>query len=534
MVVNKIKVIIMKYSLILLSLLVINISSLYGQTANPDYLDGVIYMKIDGQSTINLIPYTNTDPDFNQIIQDYEITTILNPFAGIGSDTLDLTYKLHFNDTLGVNQLVGAIEALSWVDYCEKAPLYKTTYTPNDVNINQWYLSKIEAFSGWDITQGSSDVVIAIVDNAVRISHTDLIDNVWINPGETENGFDSDLNGYADDINGYDVADNNNNPNPPSSFTSGSFSHGTHCAGTASASTDNGLGVAGVGFNCKIMAVKCTPDNGDGATLPFAYEGLKYAVDAGADIISMSWGSKVTSFTGQALINAANLQGITMFAAAGNDNEDNLLSPASHQNVMAVGATNQSDERASFSNYGEGIAFMAPGVSIYNLLGGNDTDYGFSNGTSMACPIAAGVGGLIKSLHPEFSPADIENAIASNCDNIDDLNPGYENKLGAGRINMGAVFNALNTLEFDQNKLSIKLYPNPASHQVTIVSDNKIDNSYQVKVLDNLGRDVTSNLLIDSKIDSNQIIINQLDHLKKGVYNLKLGESNQTLRFIVN
>ena len=167
----------MKFKILITCFFIINLFYTNGQTADPDYLDGVVYMKVSDQTIIDLIPYDSTDVDFNQIINDFEVTEILHPFSGIGSDTLDLTYKLYFDDTMVVNQLVNEINNLSWVDYCEKAPLFKTTYTPNDFNSQQWYLSKIEAFDGWDYTQGSSDVAIAIVDNAVRISHTDLMNN---------------------------------------------------------------------------------------------------------------------------------------------------------------------------------------------------------------------------------------------------------------------------------------------------------------------------------------------------------------------
>ena len=502
-----------------------------GQTANPDYLDGVVYMKISDQVIPNLIPYDSSDVDFNQIIYDFDVTDILQPFSGIGSDTLDLTYKLHFDDTMGVNQLVSEINNLPWVDYCEKAPLFRTTFTPNDFNSNQWYLSKIEAFDGWDYTQGSTDVVIAIVDNAVRTTHTDLVSNIWVNSGESENGLDSDLNGYTDDINGYDVADGDNNPNPPSSFTSGAFSHGTHCAGTASGSTDNGIGVSGVGFNCKIMAVKCTPDAEQGTSLQYAYEGLKYAIDANADIISMSWGSRASSFTGEALINAAVIKGIAMFAAAGNDGEDNLLSPASHNSVMAVGATDQNDQITSFSNYGSDIAFMAPGLSIYNLLGGNDNDYGYSNGTSMSCPMAAGLGGLILSFNSGFSPDDIENAINDGCDFIDGVNSGYEGKLGAGRINIGNTFGLLSTNEIEKES-SVHYYPNPTSEKLNVVFGDIAINTNALKVIDNLGRDVTGQLYFE-KQSSHKVIVNNLIELESGVYFLRVKNKNRTIRFNV-
>ncbi|PHR47378.1 MAG: hypothetical protein COA32_08135 [Fluviicola sp.] len=521
----------MKFGFLITCFYILSLSYTIGQTANSDYLDGVVYMKISDQAITNLIPYDSTDVDFNQIINDFDVTDILQPFSGIGSDTLDLTYKLHFDDTMAVDQLVSEINNLSWVDYCEKAPLYKTTFTPNDFNSNQWYLSKIEAFDGWDYTQGSTDVVIAIVDNAVRTTHTDLVSNIWVNAGESENGFDSDLNGYPDDINGYDVADGDNNPNPPGSFTSGAFSHGTHCAGTASGSTDNGIGISGVGFNCKIMAVKCTPDAEQGTSLQYAYEGLRYAIDASADIISMSWGSRASSFTGDALINTAVLNGITMFAAAGNDGEESLLSPASHNSVMAVGATDQNDQITSFSNYGSGIAFMAPGLSIYNLLGGNDNDYGYSNGTSMSCPMAAGLGGLILSFNPGFTPNDIESAIIDGCDFIDGLNSGYEGKLGAGRINIGNTFGILSINEIEK-KSSVQYYPNPTSEKLNVVFGEADVNTNQMKVIDNLGRDVTDEINFE-KQDSHKVILNNLTKLDTGIYFLQVKNTNKTVRFIV-
>lgn len=502
-----------------------------GQTADPDYLDGIVYVKVEDQTIPTLVPYDSTDTEFNQIISSFDITDILQPFSGIGSDTLDFTYKLHFDDTLGVDQLVNDMNDLAWVEYCEKAPLFKTSYTPDDYDAEQWYLDKIDAFEGWDYTQGSSEVVIAIVDNAVRTTHSDLVNNLWVNAAESENGFDTDLNGYTDDINGYDVADGDNDPNPPDSFTSGAFSHGTHCAGTASASTDNGVGISGVGFNCKIMSVKCTPDAEDGASLQYAYEGLRYAIDANADIISMSWGSRVTSFTGEALINTAVLNGITLFAAAGNDGEESLLSPASHDDVMAVGATNQDDEITTFSNFGDDIAFMAPGLSIYNLFGGNDNDYGYSNGTSMACPIAAGFAGLILSHYPDFTPDEIESAIEDGCDFIDDLNGGYEDKLGAGRINIGNTFKTL-SIEKENEFENIKIYPNPTDDVLYINSSETVFKIKNMVILDNIGRNITGKIVAE-KENSSKIVLSNLSSLEKGVYFIRFKNIDKDVKFIL-
>ena len=511
----------------LIALFNINIS--FTQQADPDYLDGVAYFKIEESATINLEPYDSLDLTFNQIISDYSITQISKPFEGIGNDTLDLTFKIYFEDTFNVNQLVSEINALSWIDYCEKAPLYKTINVPNDASQLQWYLEKIKAFDAWDISTGSEDVTIAIVDNAVRITHEDLVNNLWVNAAESENGLDSDLNGYTDDINGYDVADSDNNPSPPSSFTGGVFSHGTHCAGTASGSTNNGKGVAGIGYNCSIIGIKCTPDNSNGATLPFAYEGLKYAIDVGADVISMSWGGRASSFTGDALLTSADLNGIVLIAAAGNDNEENALTPASNPNVISVGASDENDLKASFSNYGPDIDLMAPGKSIWNLFGGNDSDYGYSDGTSMACPIVAGAAGLLLSHFPNASQEDIENALLQGCDDIDGLNPGFENKLGSGRLNL---LNSFQILEIKENQSTeFEIYPNPCKSYLTLELTESNKQVSDVKIFDLTGRDMTNKTSIDHSAGNNSINI-ELSSLSSGIYFVSINDSETNIPFV--
>lgn len=519
----------MKLKLLFISLFVI--TNINAQQAHPDYLDGVVFFKITDNANVNLDPYDSLNLNLNQIISDYDITEITHPFQGLGSDTLDLTYKVYFEDTFQVNQLVTEMNLLSWIDYCEKSPLYRTNYTPNDVNSLQWYLDKIDAFEAWDITTGDQNISIAVVDNAVRITHSDLANNIWENTAENENGLDSDLNGYTDDIQGYDVADQDNNPSPPATFTGGAFSHGTHCAGTASGATNNNNGIAGVGYNCKIIGVKCTPDNSNGATLPYAYEGLKYAVDVNSDIISMSWGSRASSFTGDALINNAALNGIVLIAAAGNDDEENALSPASNANVIAVGATNEDDLKASFSNYGADIDLMAPGKSIYNLFGGNDDDYGYSDGTSMACPIVAGAAGLLLSEFPNASREDIRNALKSGCVNIDGLNPGYEQKLGSGRLNLYNSFTILKT-ETEVKTENFSLYPNPATGHL-FLNSAEFELTKEIKIFDEMGRDVTNKANIKLS-DKSLLKISGLSTFRKGIYFIRIQGRSLPLRFVIH
>jgi len=322
---------------------------------------------------------------------------------------------------------------------------------PNDPFIsNQWHLNQIQAYEAWDIVQGESPVKIAIVDNAVSTIHSDLIGNLWTNPNETSNSFDDDLNGYADDFLGWDVADDDNDPNPPASANGSSgFSHGTHCAGIAAGSTNNSTGIAGVGYNLQIIAVKCSPDNGDGNTLTNAYDGVYYALRAGADIISMSWGGTGGSFiTGESIIQAASAANIVLIAAAGNANSSANFYPAAYNNVISVAATDQSDSKASFSNYGNTIDISAPGVAIYSTILGNSYDY--LNGTSMACPVVAGVAGLMLTQNPNLSPVNLENILKSTSDNIDVQNPNYINLLGSGRVNAFLALQQTNSIDLNK------------------------------------------------------------------------------------
>ena len=155
--------------------------------------------------------------------------------------------------------------------------MVRSYFLPNDWSQfdDLWHLEKIRAQQAWDVTKGSEDVVIAIVDDAVMITHEDLQDNIWENAGEVaNNGFDDDGNGFIDDFNGFNVAGDNPNPNPPRD----EFAHGTHVAGCAAAVTDNGIGIPAIGFNCTIMPVRSSSNASVGGGITNAYEGVDYAI----------------------------------------------------------------------------------------------------------------------------------------------------------------------------------------------------------------------------------------------------------------
>lgn len=502
------------YILLFALILLLTGYTVKAQTVFPDCIDGTIYFKVHDTSNVQLAPYAYDIPALNQIMSLYDADTIYQAFQ-TPDPVLQRIYRMDFTQILLVNSLIADMEQLSFVEYAEKVDICLPSDIPNDLSAAQWHLVKVDAPLAWDLTQGSSSIVIAIVDNAIDVNHPDLAGNIWVNPGEIpSNGIDDDLNGYVDDVNGYDVADQDNNPNPPPGTNNVSpFNHGTHCAGIASAATDNGLGIASLGYNVRIMGVKCSPDTGNGNQLTASYEGIDYAIAAGADIISMSFGSSNAPFTGQLLMNAAAARGITMIAAAGNSGTSTPFYPAAFNNVIAVGATDQADNKATFSNYGSYVDVMAPGVNIYSTLtGGNN--YGYLSGTSMACPLVAGLAGLVLSVNSSLSPSNVETIIESGCVNIYPTNPSYVGQLGAGRIN---AYNSLALIVSTPDiagEISMLVFPNPSkgSFRITL---HEVNDNMHLRITDLLGQVVHSEEVNTPSIDIEQ-------PLAKGMYMLEI------------
>lgn len=442
------------------------------QTVDPNYLDGHLYLKVLDNSAVVLDPLPAI-PALTAILGQYGVDSLYSAF-GTPDPILQKIYRLEFTNLSGTSALIGALQGLPFIEYAEPVQLIETNgsaYVPNDLQANQWHLVKINAEGAWDISRGDSAVVVAIVDNAVSLTHEDIMPVLWNNPGEIPgNGFDDDFNGYVDDVHGADLADLNGDPSPPANTQLNSpWNHGTHCAGIASAASDNGVGIASIGFNLRVMAVKASATSTGGNTLERAYEGVDYAMRNGADIISMSWGSSGNNITGGLVMSSATSRGIVLVAAAGNSNQSSPYYPAAYNNVIAVGSTDFLDSKSGFSNYGSYIDVMAPGSGIYSSMASGSSDYADLSGTSMACPLVAGLAGLVKSANPSFGPAQVESAIEAGCESIDLQNPNYVGQMGAGRIN---AFNTLSSigvgLEQDPLMENVVVYPNPARDRLSL------------------------------------------------------------------
>ena len=331
-------------------------------------------------------------------------------------------YTIYFPEEYGPFTMMEAYESCEEVIFTEFVTIDRYIYIPNDTRFrNQWHLTHCNLPDAWDVTHGSEEVIIGIVDGGLDMNtdgyltiHEDFPQNLWINPGEDIDedgeitlddwdGEDNDGNGYSDDFHGWDFSGRDNWPDDYWGEESG---HGTHVAGIASAATDNETGISGAGFNCKLMI-----------TAHYSFDlphvnvrgnlGIEYCADNGADIINLSWGSYgPPNQINQAAVAYAQRQGAIIFAAAGNDTiydrrQDNFHSyPCAYDDVIGVGASDNRDERAYFSNYGDYTDVIAPGMAILSAFPRNS--YAALQGTSMASPFAAGIGALLLSVEPDL------------------------------------------------------------------------------------------------------------------------------------
>ena len=360
---------------------------------------------------------------------------------------IDRIIKVKIPEDLNPIQVIQDLKTDPNVEYAE--PIYKRYFfdIPNDPKYpEQDYLKQIKAPEAWDKQKGDSNVVIAINDGGVDLKHEDLKANLWTNEVEANGipGIDDDNNGFIDDIHGWDFGDNDPDPsNPPSDIMY--FDHGTHCAGIASAITDNNIGVSGVSWNCKIMPIKISSENA--WPLIIGYYGIIYAADNGADIISNSWGGTGYLQWEQDVIDYAYSKGSIVVCATADIGGDILIYPSAYHHSISVAAVDVDDTKLWFSTYGPSIDICAPGNNILSTIPGNS--YEIHMGTSMACPIVAGVFGLVKSLHQDWDNDQIIKQVLLSSDDINSKNPSFKYQLGHGRINAFSALTLSNLPEPD-------------------------------------------------------------------------------------
>lgn len=321
--------------------------------------------------------------------------------------------------------------------------LTATSVTPNDPYFSStWGMNKISAPQAWKRETGDSSVIVGVIDSGIDIDHPDLINNLWVNTGEIwGDGIDNDGNGFIDDYNGYDFV--RNAGIGPGYAYDDEDGHGTHVAGTIAAEGNNGIGVAGVAWDARLMAAKFLDANGDGYTFN-AVRAVHYTTDNGAQVTNNSWGGGGYSSLLYNAIDQARQAGNLFVAAAGNDGTNNDSAahyPSNYtlDNVISVASTTASDARSSFSNYGEiSVDLAAPGSSIYSTTKGGG--YGYKSGTSMAAPHVTGAIALMLASDPTLTYSEIRDALFSSADAVSSMD-GVS--VTGGRLNVDAALAAV-------------------------------------------------------------------------------------------
>lgn len=283
---------------------------------------------------------------------------------------------------------------------------------PNDEFYDpyQWNLSQIKSERGWNITGGTDDVIIAILDTGIDPQHEDLSQKI---------------------ITGYNAIDGSDRVHD-------GHGHGTHVAGIAAAITNNITGIAGVSWYNPIMPVKVLNDQGEGSLFEVA-NGIKWATDHGARVINLSLGDAQDSEILYEAILYAYERDVVLIAAAGNDNVAQPMYPAGYEEVMAVSAVDQEQRKAVFSNYGTHIDVSAPGENIPSTFPNNH--YVFMSGTSMAAPHVTGLAGLIRSLRPELNNNEVLQLIRETADDLGTT--GHDSYFGFGQINVASALQSM-------------------------------------------------------------------------------------------
>jgi len=349
----------------------------------------------------------------------------------------DSIFRLRFDETTDLVSVMSDLAQDERVETVEPNFLAYPVMLPDDPDYGKKHeFPTIDAELAWDITTGSSDVWVAVVDTGVDRDHPDLSANVvpgadFITGGD---GIGGETPGDGADNNGDGIPDQN-------------VGHGTHVAGIIGAMANNSVGACGIAPNTTILPLRIFPTNGDtGATFSSIIQAVEYASEQeNVKVISMSIATSYQSSLLQSAINQAWIAGKVCVAAAANSDTNTMYYPAAHENCLAVAAINKSGEKASFSNYGTWVDISAPGTGIYSTC--FDDIFAYMSGTSMATPLVSGCIALLFAQNPDLTNDQAVNFITTYTTDVYATNPEYIGLLGSGCVN---PYLALNGMQHSQ------------------------------------------------------------------------------------
>lgn len=377
-----------------------------------------------------------SEPPISQLLRDQQFKGYVAN-AAIQRTPVDLNHFLYLRlpPGLSVEKSLRMLQNHPLLEYAEPDGFGDGGQIPNDPIFNiQWHLANsakpsacIQAPAAWNITTGSTNVLVAVLDTGLNGTLAEFTNRV---------------------VAGYNFVSNNSN-------TADDNDHGTSVAGTLAANANNGIVGAGVDWQCCIMPVKVLDANNYGYYSWWA-EGVDYAVAQGAKVINLSAGGTTTDATLTHSITNAIAHGVVFVTITHNDGTGTIRFPGSLTNCITVGATDQQDKRCGFSNFGPQIDLVAPGTNINTV--GIDGTWWVWWGTSFAAPQVAGVSSLLISIRPDLTPDQIRNVLCLGADDqVGDATdtPGFDNYYGWGRLN------AYNSLQLAETRIDqVTMLPN--------------------------------------------------------------------------
>lgn len=557
---------------ILLSLLfLISICGIEAQNVSPHYVDGMLYVKltdnypltfkvdVDNGRTINESEF----PFLQELFAKYGVTLITQEFYLFDDEKLLRTLTIWFSEVEKADEFIAELLLHKEIEYAEKPTIKKRLFNPDDPyygqidNLNmKWHLDMIKASYAWDLQWGSPTIKVAIVDDAIWGGHEDLqISSNNLCHFKKVGGVPTATTGSASPPSSVNQNMTCNESTFYTNCAAYDWSHGTHCAGLAGAITNNGKGVASIGSGVSLMGVRMSTDDG---SMIYYNNAVQWAAQNGAKVISMSYGSPIQDQTERQVLQTAYNRGIILVAAAGNEGEEsdyegyepNYISyPAGYSFVISVASVNSNKKLSSFSQYGPGRADIAApgGFTVINnqeyLPNILSTTYcktqflrltGFSlsnvyydgmQGTSMACPIVAGLCGLLASAYPTITPAQAKECLQSTAQPL---------ASGSRPIDGNGIINAYSAVLCAQelagnvgicDKLTltnqISVYPNPTQDILYVVSEE--GEVKKIEILDVAGRCVATEQMPKSET------ILSISNLTNGLYLLRFTCSNNEI-----
>lgn len=389
---------------------------------------------------------------------------------------------------------IKTMKTKSEVKFVEPNRKYKPAFTPNDTywSSYQWDKRALNADKAWDYGLGDTSIAVGILDMGVSYTHPDLAPRFAA-------------------VKGYDFFDSDGDPINASS----SEWHATHCAGIACATINNGMGIAGMA-NCRLYSLRfmSATDGGDYVTLS---NSIIWCINNGVRVLSISAIGPHSNTVATYCLLAWNA-GRLLFAATGNNSAEVIYYPAGDSGVLAIGGMNQSGGRLYYSNYGSHVKFVAPGEDIYSTYPGNT--YSSREGTSMACPGAAGGAALVWSMKPSLTNAQLRDILIST---TTDISPaGWDKYTGYGKFNLeAAVLAAIAVEENPVQKLKFDISPNPATSFLTINLYLPTSQNVSLKIFNSAGKEVKT-IIEENKQAGDYNTIISTHGLSSGIYFAKL------------